>query len=195
MGFAGSLSSAVFGTVSRAPSRIRSAADSSCLLRCMEHSLHLAAGHFISVIGPTPATKVLKKVRGLNLEATLGDDSGDEGDNEDVEFDVADTLGKALALVQQVIGPLVVYDVSMLHTNERQQIRKSPQARAFFKQTCHEAGVPELELVQFVRTRWASLFAFLDRMLTLQKVGDCQLCQKAAECLPGCQPLHPIGRH
>ena len=36
---------------------------------------------------------------------------------------------------------------------------------------CRETEAPELELVQFVRTRWASMFTFLDRLLALQKVG------------------------
>jgi len=35
---------------------------------------------------------------------------------------------------------------------------------------CREVDVPELELVLFVRTRWASMFACLDRALTLQTV-------------------------
>ena len=35
---------------------------------------------------------------------------------------------------------------------------------------CREVDVLELELVLFVRTRWASMFMCLDRALTLQKV-------------------------
>jgi hypothetical protein len=35
---------------------------------------------------------------------------------------------------------------------------------------CWEVDVPELELVLFVRTQWASMFVCLDRALTLQKV-------------------------
>ena len=57
-----------------------------------------------------------------------------------------------------------------MHTNYYSQIRKSPQACAFFKTSCRETDVPELELVQFVRTCWASMFTFLERLLKLQKV-------------------------
>jgi hypothetical protein len=46
----------------------------------------------------------------------------------------------------------------------------SPQARAFFRQKCEEVNVPSLELKLWVRTRWASLYDFLDRMITLRLV-------------------------
>lgn len=52
---------------------------------CMEHSLHLAASHFVANIAP------VKAMNNLNLE-------GDDGD----EYDVGNAIGKALALVQQV---------------------------------------------------------------------------------------------
>ena len=38
---------------------------------------------------------------------------------------------------------------------------------------CCEVGAPVLELVLFVRTQWASMFACLDRALTLQTVRTC----------------------
>jgi hypothetical protein len=50
------------------------------------------------------------------------------------------------------------------------QIRKSPQARAFFATSCEDVEVPLLQLLLWVRTRWASLYQFLDRILVLQKV-------------------------
>ncbi|KAJ7465531.1 hypothetical protein FB451DRAFT_1179014 [Mycena latifolia] len=60
-----------------------------------------------------------------------------------------DAVGKGLALLNQ--------------------IRKSPQAQAFFAKTCSAVDVPVLQLLGWVRTRWASLYAFLDRILLLQK--------------------------
>jgi len=35
---------------------------------------------------------------------------------------------------------------------------------------CREVNVPALELMLFVRTRWASMFVCLDRALTLEPV-------------------------
>lgn len=60
----------------------------------MEHALHLAAKHFVEEVAPTPASALHKKA---------AEDSDDEDEN--VEFDVADTVGKALALVTQVSSP------------------------------------------------------------------------------------------
>jgi hypothetical protein len=89
--------------------------------RCMEHSIHVAAGHFIKAIGPTSSRNVIRKVKkafknagvddsnldveqlGMELDE-VGDreDDRDDGDgNDSVEFDVGDTVGKALALVTQ----------------------------------------------------------------------------------------------
>jgi len=50
------------------------------------------------------------------------------------------------------------------------QICKSPQARAFFTACCEEVEVPLLQLLLWVKTRWASLYNFLDRVLVLRKV-------------------------
>lgn len=148
--------------------------------------MHVSAGHFISEIGPTAASKVIRKVKAVfqkvratdrdldldildsDLQAALTNGGDGDVDDEIEGFDIGDTVGKALALVQQVRSlflALVNFADAVWS-----KIRKSPQARAFFKQTCVEVNVPELELVQWVRTRWASLYAFLDRMLVLQKV-------------------------
>ncbi|KAJ6608449.1 hypothetical protein B0H10DRAFT_1921095 [Mycena sp. CBHHK59/15] len=48
----------------------------------------------------------------------------------------------------------------------------SPQARTFFKKCCTQAGVPVLELLLWVQTRWASLYKSLDRCLILRKAID-----------------------
>lgn len=52
-----------------------------------------------------------------------------------------------------------------------QQIRKSPQARAFFHATCNQVGITPLELLLWIRTCWGSLFSFLERFIKLKAVG------------------------
>lgn len=52
------------------------------------------------------------------------------------------------------------------------QIRKSPQARSFFRATCSQVGIKPLELLLWIRTRWGSLFKFLERFLLLKSVRD-----------------------
>jgi hypothetical protein len=55
----------------------------------MEHAIHVAGGHFIRTIGPTSTRTVTR-------------DDEDHGEDGGVDFDVGDTVGKALALVTQV---------------------------------------------------------------------------------------------
>jgi hypothetical protein len=88
----------------------------------MEHALHLAAKHFVEDVLPTSSGKLLNKVKVAMANAVDADEAldldvlntelnsieaemlGDEAseDREDGEFDVADTIGKALALIMQV---------------------------------------------------------------------------------------------
>jgi hypothetical protein len=93
----------------------------------MEHAVHLAAGHFIKEVAPTSAQALLKKMRRALENHMIGDDldlnqldeelsgwdddddepdsEGKESDDEDGDeiFNAGDTLGKALALVTQVM--------------------------------------------------------------------------------------------
>jgi hypothetical protein len=50
------------------------------------------------------------------------------------------------------------------------QIRKSPQARAFFRASCNQVRIDPLELLLWIRTRWGSLFSFLERFIKLKAV-------------------------
>ena len=89
--------------------------------RCMEHAIHLGAGHFIQVVSPTSAHILVKKIKkafrnaqlddnniDFNvLEADLGgddddNDNADDADDKAADFTVGDTIGKSLALVKQV---------------------------------------------------------------------------------------------
>jgi hypothetical protein len=81
--------------------------------RCLEHTIHLAAGDFIKALSP-------KMRRWTKNQTADGDEAADEDidwvaesnqleallDEEvvddEVEFEAGDTLGKALALVNQV---------------------------------------------------------------------------------------------
>jgi len=87
----------------------------------MEHALHLAAKHFVEDVAPTSATALLKKVKAAmtnavgegneidldalnselhDIEVATGEEDGEDGEPDD--YDVADTIGKALALVTKV---------------------------------------------------------------------------------------------
>lgn len=88
----------------------------------MEHTINLAAGHFLMAVSPTSSRKLLKKIRAAlrnseldgssidfdALDASLegvedeGEEECENDDDDDEEFGVGDSIGKALALVKQV---------------------------------------------------------------------------------------------
>ena len=94
--------------------------------RCMEHSIDLSACHFVQEVSPLSTSKLLKKIKdafeNANISDTVdldaldsqlsgfnfaADKEGDDQESDDthanfLEFDVADSIGKALALVKQV---------------------------------------------------------------------------------------------
>jgi hypothetical protein len=91
----------------------------------MEHSLHIAAKHFVEAVAPATPTTIRKKVNSAlkkahknghldldNIDTVLsaingdGDDEDDEDDEGDINFTSGDSLGKAIALVKQVYTPV-----------------------------------------------------------------------------------------
>ena len=107
---------------------IKAESDAS-ISRCMEHSIDLAACHFIWAVAPSSTQKIIKKLKctfrdaaiedTVDLDALdarvaagsfdlIGDDDSqaEEGDEDTFDtfdtFDVADSIGKALSLVKQV---------------------------------------------------------------------------------------------
>jgi len=80
--------------------------------------------------------------------ATMDEDGDDE--NLDATFDPKDILGNILAFVNQV--------------------RSSPQARSYFRKLCVEENIKPLQLLKWVRTRWASLYDLIYRLIDVQPV-------------------------
>ena len=56
------------------------------------------------------------------------------------------------------------------HRADSVQVRLSPQASAFFFRCCAEEGLPHLELIKYVRTRWSSMYDLLERAFKLKAV-------------------------
>jgi hypothetical protein len=140
----------------------------------MEHSLHLAAKHFVQTVAPH------HKKQGTSAGDSEGDsdsDGGEDDNDNSKAIDAGDSLGKAIALVKQV-GDSTALRFSLLTLL---QIRKSPQARAFFRATCTHVKIDPLELLLWIRTRWGSLFSFLERFIKLRAV-----------CLPSFSNLKPL---
>ena len=66
----------------------------------MEHSLHLAAKHFVQTIAPRSSKKC--GAPGGEDESNPASDGDDDDDNDDGAVDAGNSLGKAIALVKQV---------------------------------------------------------------------------------------------
>ena len=64
----------------------------------------------------------------------------------------------------------VIISTIFISVHMQLQIRASPQAQAFFVKSCQQVEVPILQLILWIRTRWASLYTFLERLLILKKV-------------------------
>src|SRR6266571_247860 len=87
--------------------------DSNVQLRCMEHSLHVAAKHFVQTIAPHFSKKL--GTSGNEGNPTSANDSEDpasdnDDEDEDEDIDSGDSLRKAIALVKQVSFSLALID-------------------------------------------------------------------------------------
>src|ERR1700761_4516107 len=71
------------------------------------------------------------------------------------------------SLLRQVLSP---GNLDFSHTPHH-QLLASPQACTYFEHCCRLCGLPQLRLRLWVRTRWASLYACLDRAIVLRKVN------------------------
>ena len=161
----------------------------------MEHSIDLAACHFIQDVSPLSTQKIVKKLKHALMDVAIDDavnfdvldacltaggfDSyeGSEGEGDGDEeilnnFDIAVSVGKALALVKQVSPQTLERQMqsAQILIKFTLKICASPQACAFFVKSCESVDIPYLQLMLWVRMHWASLYAFLDCTLVLKKV-------------------------
>jgi hypothetical protein len=90
----------------------------------------------------------------------------------------------------QPAAALVVSDSS------HSQVRLSPQARVFLSEQCIATNVPQLELLNWCRTRWSSADTMIERILQLRPVcanNDPSSLLGVEEhqlFVPGCSTLH-----
>jgi len=137
--------------------------------RCIDHSMHRAAYHFIKALGISSLSRKRKRKQGAEDDEE-GDEEGDEMDidvsmdieasADDVEamadtmvvdFELGDTVGKLLAFVNQV--------------------RISSEGiREYLAHCCRVQDVKPIELLLWVRSRWGSLSHCLEAVLLVQKV-------------------------
>lgn len=107
--------------------------------------IHLAAHHFVMGLGHGASEECSEGVdESLEVEADIIQDISEE-------FSPWDTIGKVIAMVHQ--------------------IRASPQARAFLSKMLLEEGLDDIELLNWICTRWASLYHCIDRVIYMKPVS------------------------
>ncbi|KAJ3503385.1 hypothetical protein NMY22_g18264 [Coprinellus aureogranulatus] len=135
-------------------------------MRCIDHSMHRGAHHFIKALGVSSITASRANVHG---RANAVDDEDDvdvsleiEADADDteailastnVDFDIGDIIGKLLAFVNQL------------------QMSSEP-VREFLVHLCRTNGLLVFVLKLWVRTRWASLSDCLESCLRIRIAVD-----------------------
>lgn len=80
----------------------------------MEHSVNLSAHHFIWEVSPSTGCTLINKINfdneGGNVDGSCDDALMADGDSTDgIVLDIADSVGKALALVKQVCTTIGQY--------------------------------------------------------------------------------------
>ena len=141
-------------------------------VRCIDHSMHRAAYHFIQALGMPSMAKIKRKVSRKKGEVDDEEESDDDEDTDidismaieadaddpeamaalaDVDYDIGDTLGKLMAFVNQ--------------------LRMSSEGtREYLFRMCIMQNIKPIELLLWIRTRWGSLTHCLESTLTVQKV-------------------------
>jgi hypothetical protein len=151
-------------------------------LRCIDHSMHRAAYHFIKALSipSLMTTKRNFRTAACNINDEDGDGWSDteniaDDDEEDistsmdidaspddveamlatttVDYDPGDTLGKIMAFVNQVR-------------------MSSEGVRDYLRHSCNIRGIKPIELRLWVRTWWGSLSNCLESVLAVQKVSQ-----------------------
>ena len=142
--------------------------------------MHRAAFHFIKALGIPSLMKTKKALKSRGAEDDDHDMEAEDEDIEDddadvdvsmeleapaddpeamaattiVDFDPGDTLGKILALVNQIR-------------------MSSDGVREYLAHACAMCEVKAIELLLWVRSRWGSLSHCLESTLKIQKVCSC----------------------
>lgn len=152
--------------------------------RCIEHTIHLMASHFVAALGIKGLGKTKKKLHGGSsgtdrptetYETASSDEDCDEFDEEfdvdmnmDIEASAEDTEAMREALLTtfdagDVIGKLMAFIAQLRCSNEG--------TRDYLAQICASLGCASLEIKLWVKTRWGSLSNCFETVLVLQKVN------------------------
>ncbi|KAH9977016.1 hypothetical protein BGW80DRAFT_1249827 [Lactifluus volemus] len=152
------------------PSKKRLVAKEVCG-RCIEHTIHLMACHFISALNVPGLAWTKTKIHG-SAAGGLGDEPDFEDPFDvDTSLDVDASPEDAEAMLAASVTTFDAGDV----------IRScNDDTREYLAQIAMSLGCPRLEIKLWVRTRWGSLSDCFQTVITMQKAID-RFCRLADE--------------
>lgn len=142
--------------------------------RCIDHSMHRAAYHFIKALGISSLTTTKSKLHSTDSENQDGDEDNlemQEDDDIDVSLEIeaaADDIEAMTSTTSVSFEPGDVLGKLLAFVN---QVRMSSEgARDYLKHACVVHQLKPMQLRLWVRTRWGSMSNCLESTLAIQKV-------------------------
>ena len=142
--------------------------------RCIDHSMHRAAYHFIKAFGVPSLTNSKRKLAKKTPDAQETPEAGneDDGGNIDVSLEIDATADDAEAMLDATVTSFDPGDTLGKLLAFVNQVRMSSEGvREYLARACVLQDIKPLELRLWVRTRWGSLSHCLEATLAIQKVS------------------------
>ncbi|KAF7797199.1 hypothetical protein EIP86_008391 [Pleurotus ostreatoroseus] len=141
-------------------------------LNCFDHAVHLAEAAFLTALSPKKKGRGGKDVPILEVPADPVD-----GDYDPEDKDTEEDIQALETEINQMIAELppdsdkakLLAGLLVKVRGFITKVRRSPQAKAFFRKCCKQADVEVLELLPYCKTRWGSWHDVLGRLLRLRK--------------------------
>ncbi|CAL1714259.1 unnamed protein product [Somion occarium] len=143
---------------------------------CFSHAVHLAEAAFLQALSPKKTVKKNGKSNRMVpiVPAPASSPSGDvDPDEEDTEEEIAGLMVEVAEAVKELPEAseeaLLLAELLLKVRGFIAKVRRSPQAKQFFKKCCRAATIEVLELLPYCKTRWGSWFGVLGHLLVLKK--------------------------
>ncbi|GJE88702.1 hAT transposon family protein [Phanerochaete sordida] len=136
---------------------------------CFAHAVHLAEAAFLTALSPKKKSKG-KDVPIIEAPAERLDGGTDAEETEEDVQELMKEVQDALKTLPEGSNEARLLSGLLLKVRGFiTKVRRSPQAKAFFKKCCAQATGEVLELLPFCKTRWGTWHTVLGRTLILQK--------------------------
>ena len=151
--------------------------------RCIDHSMHRAAYHFIKALGIPSLSTTKRKVHtseqdedddGRESEMDEDEDEEEEEEDVDVSLEVDAAADDVEAMASTTVVDFEIGDVLGKLLAFANQVRMSSEGvRDYLDHACIVHQLNPMQLRLWVRTRWGSMSNCLESTLAIQKVCLC----------------------